>query len=57
MREAVSPALVAQRLGHADGGALLLRTYSTPGLDDQRVALRALENGRSRTAAGGITAG
>lgn len=42
MRQAGMPAeLVAERLGHADGGALLLRTYSHVRPGDTRVALDA----------------
>jgi hypothetical protein len=43
MRQAGMPAeLVAERLGHADGGALLLRTYRHVRVGETRVALDAI---------------
>lgn len=46
MRQAGMPAeLVAERLGHADGGALLLRTYRHVRADETRVALDAIGHG------------
>lgn len=46
MRQAGMPAeLVAERLGHADGGALLLRTYRHVRVGETRVALDAIGPG------------
>jgi integrase len=46
MREAGMPVeLVAERLGHGDGGALLLRTYRHVHAGETRAALDAIGHG------------
>jgi integrase len=46
MRQAGMPAeLVAERLGHADGGVLLLRTYRHVRTGETRTALDAIGHG------------